>query len=448
MKNFFKILFLGVIVGIIIMATQLIFMVASGNEILFDRELLKIFWYHQLFAVVLTLVNAYYYEYLDKKIEWQRYGKYRIVIGAVGAITLTMFTIFLIRVFIMMGIEGKTWEEFVAGEKASYYLFSLLITIIVSITFHAIYFYKELQKNKVKEQKIIAGTATAQFDALKNQLDPHFLFNSLNVLTSLIDENPGQAQKFTTSLSKVYRYVLEQKNKELVSVDEELKFAKTYVSLLKNRFENSIIFEIPEQSENPDAKVVPLSLQLLLENAVKHNMVNESNPLHIRIYEEEGCLVVKNNLQLKQVINKSSGVGLLNIRQRYDLLTNRKVEVEKTEAEFIVKLPMLTKQASVMRSQIIDDNNKYVRARKRVEDLKEFYTSLMMYPIVIPFLIFINYKTSWGFQWFWFPMIGWGIGLLFHAYKVYFTDGILGRNWEERKIRQYMEENDSNTHWE
>jgi len=448
MKNFLKILSLGIIVGIILMAMQLIFMIASGNEVIFNKDLFKSFGYNQLFAVVLTFVNAYYYEYLNEKIEWQRYKKYRIAIGAVGAITLTMLAIFLIRIFIVIGIEGNTWEEFMAQEKMSYYLFSLLITIIVSITFHAIYFYKELQKNKVKEQKIIAGTATAQFDALKNQLDPHFLFNSLNVLTSLIDENPDQAQKFTTSLSKVYRYVLEQKNKELVSVDEELKFAKTYVSLLKNRFENSIIFEIPEQSGNPDAKVVPLSLQLLLENAVKHNMVNESNPLHIRIYEEDGNLVVKNNLQLKQVINKSSGVGLLNIRQRYDLLTNRRVEVEKTATEFMVKLPMLTKQASVMRSQIIDDNNKYVKARKRVEDLKEFYTSLMMYPIVIPFLIFINYKTSWSFQWFWFPMIGWGIGLLFHAYKVYFTDGILGRNWEERKIRQYMEENDSNTHWE
>src|SRR5690606_27657884 len=269
MKNFLKILSLGVIIGTTIMAMQLILMVASGNEVLFDRELLKNFGYHLLFAVVLTFVNVYYYEYLNKKIEWQRYRKYRIAIGAAGAITLTMFAIFLIRVFIIIGIEGKTWEEFITAEKASYYLFSLLITVIVSITFHAIHFYKELQKNKVKEQKIIAGTATAQFDALKNQLDPHFLFNSLNVLTSLIEENPDQAQKFTTSLSKVYRYVLEQKNKELVSVDEELKFAKTYVSLLKNRFENSIIFEIPEQSKNPEAKVVPLSLQLLLENAVK-----------------------------------------------------------------------------------------------------------------------------------------------------------------------------------
>ena len=105
------------------------------------------------------------------------------------------------------------------------------------------------------------------------------------MLTSLIEEDPAQAQKFTTSLSKVYRYVLEQKNKDLVSVDEELNFARTYLLLLKMRFEDSIIFELPEQSSNPEAKGVPLSLQLLLENAVKHNMVTSSKPLHIKIYD-------------------------------------------------------------------------------------------------------------------------------------------------------------------
>ena len=135
--------------------------------------------------------------------------------------------------------------------------------LVISLFFHAVYYYRELQKSKVKEQKVIAGTASAKFDALKNQLDPHFLFNSLNVLTSLIEENLESAQKFTTSLSKVYRYVLEQKNKELVTVDEELRFAKTYMSLLKMRFEDSIIFEIPERASNPESKVVPLSLQLL-----------------------------------------------------------------------------------------------------------------------------------------------------------------------------------------
>src|SRR5690606_17315042 len=150
----------------------------------------------------------------------------------------------------------------------------------------------------------------------------HFLFNSLNVLTSLIEENPQKAQKFTTSLSKVYRYVLEQKNKELVSVDEELQFAKTYMSLIKMRFEDSIVFTMPECAANPESKVVPLSLQLLLENAVKHNMVTPNKPLHINIYETQDRLVVKNNLQPKQIVKKSSGVGLSNIKQRYNLLTN------------------------------------------------------------------------------------------------------------------------------
>ena len=162
---------------------------------------------------------------------------------------------------------------------------------------HAFYFYKAFQENRVKEQKIIAGTASAKFDALKNQLDPHFLFNSLNVLTSLIEEDPSQAQKFTTSLSKVYRYVLEQKNKDLVSVDEELQFARTYVRLLKMRFEDSIVFDIIEACSNPEAKIVPLSLQLLLENAVKHNVVTSERPLHIRVFENGSQLVVSNNLQ-------------------------------------------------------------------------------------------------------------------------------------------------------
>src|SRR5690606_11087179 len=126
---------------------------------------------------------------------------------------------------------------------------ALILAIGASIVFHTIYFYRTWQENRIKEQKIIAGTASAKFDALKNQLDPHFLFNSLNVLTSLIEEDPEQAQKFTTSLSKVYRYVLEQKDKDLVTVDEELQFAKTFIRLLKMRFENSIVLDIPERSE-------------------------------------------------------------------------------------------------------------------------------------------------------------------------------------------------------
>lgn len=448
MKQFLRLLIMGIIIGLILMLMQFGFMVASGDEILFNSELLKSFGYHQFYSIAITLGNGYYYDYLTTNDLWEKHRKYRIIIGAIGAVFITMFLIFFIRTILSLGVEGKSWEQFISGEKISDYFFSLLITIIISVFFHAAYFYRELQKNKIDEQKVIAGTATAQFDALKNQLDPHFLFNSLNVLTSLIDENPENAQKFTTSLSKVYRYVLEQKSKELVTVDDELKFAKTYVSLLKMRFEDSIVFDIPEQISNPEAKVVPLSLQLLLENAVKHNVVTESSPLRIRIYEENGTLIVKNNLQPKQVIKKGSGVGLQNIKQRYNLLTNRKVEINKTTLDFIVKIPMLTKQSSIMRTETISQDNKYARARKRVDELKEFYSNLGMYFLMVPFFIFINYKTYWDFKWFWFPIAGWGIGLLFHAYKVHVDSGFMGRSWEERKIREYMEESNNETHWE
>jgi hypothetical protein len=198
------------------------------------------------------------------------------------------------------------------------------------------------------------------------------------------------------------------------------------MSLLKMRFEDSIIFEIPEQASDPESKVVPLSLQLLLENAVKHNMVTTSKPLHIKISESNGLLIVENNLQPKQIVKKSSGVGLDNIRQRYDLLTDKKVKINQQAERFAVAIPMLTKQISVMKTRTQNQyDDSYVRARKHVEEVKEFYYSLISYIFVIPFLIFINYWTSWHFQWFWFPLFGWRLGLVFHAYKVYVNDGML-----------------------
>ena len=452
MLNIRKTLFIGFIIGTVLFLIGWAYSIHNADAVEFNIETLRSFGYYQMYSIVLTFVNIYFFDYLGK-IQWKRYSKYRLAIGAFGGILLTMIAITILRMIQEMAIEGEGFDEFITEEleNSSFYLTSLIITITISVFFHAIHFYRELQKNKVTEQKIIAGTASAQFDALKNQLDPHFLFNSLNVLTSLIDENPDSAQKFTTSLSKVYRYVLEQKNKELVSVDEELEFAKIYIRLLKMRFEDSIIFEIPEKATNPEARVVPLSLQLLLENAVKHNIVNASRPLHIKIYEQGGNLIVENNLQAKKVLKKGSGVGLVNIQQRYSLLTKRKVNINKTTSAFIVQLPMLTKQSSVMRTtnSSPDNNSSYISARKRVDKLKEFYSSLVSYVIVIPFLIFINMRTFSQFQWFWFPMFGWGIGLAYQAYEVFGKDKYFGKSWEDRKMQEFMEEEtDEKNRWQ
>ncbi len=410
------------------------------------NEFLIEFAIYQLYSFVLGYSNKFFFDYLET-INWGS-GKInikRIVIGITGSVVITMIMIFLLRMFITVTFYGQSFEAFITNQKWNHYSFGLWITLTIVIIFHFVYFYNRYQKNRIKEQKVIAGTASAKFDALKNQLDPHFLFNSLNVLTSLIDENPKNAQRFTTALSKVYRYVLEQKNKDLVTVDEELDFARTYMSLLKMRFEDSIIFDIPEHAANPESKVVPLSLQLLLENAVKHNTVTSSKPLHIKIYEEGENLVVINNLQPKQIVKKSSGVGLNNIRQRYNLLTNKKVIINQQAERFAVALPMLTKQISIMRTQQTPSrmNDSYVRARKRVDELKEFYYSIISYCIIIPFLAFVNYWTSWHYQWFWWPMLGWGIGICFHAYKVFVNDGVFGSGWERRKIEQYMKDEET-----
>ncbi len=439
MKEFLKLLKISILITVaIVVVTRII----KWNTPFDWNEQLEYGAINFLFAFTLTLVNAYFSTYISKKFSWEAQAQKRLWFGALGSIFLTVLAFGLLRLLLSVVFYGKTLGEFFEGEKAVYYIVALGIALIISLFFHAFYFYRALQENKVKEQKIIAGTASAKFDALKNQLDPHFLFNSLNVLTSLIEEDPKQAQKFTTSLSKVYRYVLEQKNKDLVSVDEEYQFAKTYVKLLKMRFEDSIHFEIPDHSNNPEAKIIPLSLQLLLENAVKHNVVTSLKPLHIKVYEKAGMLVVENNLQEKQVVKKRSGVGLYNIQQRYGILTDRKVEITKSPSEFKVLLPMLTKQVTVMETQqtYIDDK-RYKKAKEHVEQLKGFYGNLLAYCIVIPFLAILNYNTT-AFPWVIFPAIGWGFGVAVHGMEVFGYNPLWGKSWEERKMREFMEDED------
>lgn len=325
------------------------------------------------------------------------------------------------------------------------YNFWIVILILVFIALKVFQVIKKRQDKKVKEQKIIAGTASAKFESLKNQIDPHFLFNSLNVLSSLIEENPENAQRFTTSLSKIYRYVLEQKDKELVSVEEELAFAKTYMNLLKMRFENSLFYELPEAIHNPEAKVVPLSLQLLLENTVKHNVVSEQKPLHIRIFIENDYLVIQNDYQKKEILQDRQGVGLQNIINRYGIITNRKVLIEQNERTFTVKIPILTKQITVMETTVnYNENSTYFKAKKRVEELKNFYRNLIVGCVMIPILIFINLTYSPQFQWFWFSLVIWGGQIIMHFFKVFGYNS----NWEERKIQEILSKENKKETWE
>lgn len=440
LKQFYKAIQASLVISVFLILFNLIL---GGAKPTFE-SIKWMFVYCMLYGMSLYTANTILFILLNRIFATKKYSAMRIITGIVSSVVVSTFVIFLLHAFEIVVIQKKSFNYFINQESPSDYVFTLIITIIVTLTVHLIYFYQAYNKDKIKEQKIIARTANAQFETLKNQIDPHFLFNSLNVLSSLIEENPDSAQRFTTSLSKIYRYVLEQKDKELVTVQEELVFAKTYMDLLKMRFENSISYELPQDFNNPEAKVVPLSLQLLLENTIKHNIVSEKKPLHIKIYVDGNNLVIENNLQKKEVLQERKGVGLQNIVDRYALLSQRNVIVEETKENFKVKIPILTKQIAVMETQnIYNENTAYLMAKDRVEKLKSFYGNLISYCIVIPVLIIINLNTS-NYQWFWYPMLGWGLGVTFHALE---TFGF-GKSWEERKIQQLLENEDKqNSNW-
>ncbi len=406
----------------------------------FIKDIWKEFYTNLVFSMILYMANMYWFLFILKKWDNFLYTVNRMTIAVIGNVVVSCIGVFVARTIILVAFYDRSMQQVLASQSIDNYIQSVVIALGIALIFYAIWYYKYRQENKVKEQKIIAGTASAKFDALKNQLDPHFLFNSLNVLTSLIEEDPYQAQKFTTSLSKVYRYVLEQKNKDLVLVDEELQFARTYVRLLKMRFEDSIIFDIPEQSSDPEAKIVPLSLQLLVENAVKHNVVTSERPLRIKVFEQDGSLVVENNFQGKQVVKKSSGVGLQNIKQRYAILTDKQISIEKDSANFSVSLPMLTRQVTPIETQqVYIDDKLYKKAKERVEKLKGFYGNLLAYCIVIPFLVVLNINTT-SFPWVIFPILGWGFGVAAHGMEAFGYNPLWGKGWEERRIKKYMED--------
>ncbi len=388
------------------------------------------------FGVCNYLLN----DFLDQKFSWKTETTKRTIWAIAGTLILNFILTYLLNFIFYVLIQKVSIDEFFSEKYNFINWFYVNFALLVSTFLHARGFMiamKQSAQTEIIEQKLIAKSANAQFESLKNQLDPHFLFNSLNVLSALIEENPSQAQDFTSSMSKIYRYVLEQKDKELVSVEEELDFAKTYSELLKTRFEEAVQFQFDVSENTKHQFVVPLSLQLLLENVIKHNFATAQKPLVVKIYSDQENLMIENNLQQRDPENDRKGIGLANIVQRYSLLTKRNVYIEKSNEFFRVKIPILQEKKIAMNTQNFtsDETLAYQKAVKRVKELKSFYGNLTSYCLVMPFLIVLNIITSPKYYWFWWPMIGWGIGVLSHALQ---TFGI-GKTWEERKIKEIME---------
>lgn len=222
------------------------------------------------------------------------------------------------------------------------------LTIVISISiFYLILNRKShfrMRYMEIQAQQLMKENALAQFEALKNQVSPHFLFNSLSILSSLVHVDANLSEKFIDQLSKAYRYILEQKDNETVSLKTELDFLNSYAFLLKIRFENKFDVDISiTDHEAEEYHIAPLTLQLLIENCVKHNRMSQREPLIIRILITDDYLVVANPVRPRDETERlsSTGIGLANIKNRYQLLTTRSVQIAKQNDLFTVKIPLL-----------------------------------------------------------------------------------------------------------
>ena len=218
---------------------------------------------------------------------------------------------------------------------------TILCTLLVMTMYESIYFMNELRKSVEEKEMLKRESLQAQVNALKIQVNPHFLFNTLNTLAAVIPENPKQAVDFVQQLSKVYRHILEVKDEPSILLKEELEVLEAYAFLLKTRHGDNLAINIRVEDKQLRQRIVPLSLQILMENAIKHNIVSAARPLRIEIFAEPDSLVMTNNLQRKHQPIESTGIGLDNIRNRYRLLGARLVEVEEGTEQFVVRIPLL-----------------------------------------------------------------------------------------------------------
>lgn len=280
---------------------------------------------------------------------------WKLIISLLSMILMSSTLIILVNWLYVVVIWGGVFQNFIDGSGRSIMIVELIAVIIIALVLYINEFFSSWREAVKNEESLKREKLALQYDALKNQVNPHFLFNSLNTLSGLIGKDEEKATRFVKQLSDIYRYVLEQKDRELVALDTEMKFVENYINLMKIRFGDNLVVnsDIPEGSS---FRIIPISVQMLIENAIKHNIISGDKPLTISIIlTDNDYLQVQNNLQKKSsILGGDTGEwekhGLMNIKSRYEYLSDRLFEVNGTSNEpfpeeldgcFIVKIPLI-----------------------------------------------------------------------------------------------------------
>ena len=231
--------------------------------------------------------------------------------------------------------------QLTGGRIRGYFARFLLSSIMIAVVIRLILLMRESRNKNLINEQLNSAYLKAQLQLLQEQLNPHFLFNTLSSLSAIVRENPNLAQNYILHLSKIFRYTLARSGNNMVSLEKELEHLKSYIQLVKMRLENAFQIHINISEDCINKQILHLSLQPLVENAVKHNKATLSNPLTVEIYEEDKWLIIRNNLQPSISDSEGTGLGLTNLNERYKLQFHKEIEIFQTKKYFIVKLPLL-----------------------------------------------------------------------------------------------------------
>jgi len=308
---------------------------------------LRIEWYYA-FATITAITflilegNKLVEPFIRSKVPPEKFKKkFPFVFFIAGNFIATIVASFIVLLMGMV-LHRYSFTDNIIALKLNL-TYAWLVNLLYHLINTVIFYFKEYRSTQVEAEELKRFHAQAELQLVKNQINPHFLFNNLNVLSSLVMQNNAEANRFIEEFSKVYRYILTNQEKELVALKTELYFIDPYIFLLKKRFGDGLKVSINVPDNMGELLIIPAALQMLIENAIKHNVVSKQKPLHISLHiSNNNCIVVTNNLQAKQTIEKSTEIGLQNIIKRYRLVSHQDVSVNKDTDSFIVTLPLIS----------------------------------------------------------------------------------------------------------
>ena len=331
--NILKFLIANIMVSLLVMSSFLIGSIQNTESFL-----IAFLWSFSITFTQWTGLQLIH-TFIDRKISWMETPVKKTIIQITAFLVYSMsafIVVQLINYYIWIDIlPAESWYSIIRSVP-----YTLLISLVITLIFTSIGFFVAWKQSFVQGEKLKLEMMAYKYESLRNQINPHFLFNSLNVLSDLVFEDQALAVKFIQQLSDLFRYVLDSRDKELVTLKEEMEFIRSFTFLLKTRFENKLNIE-NEVQEPADNYIVPMTLQLLVENAVKHNEISETYPLWITIRKNHDYLEVENGIQPKKAGEDSKQIGLKNIIQQFAFFSERPIEIIPSEKSFLVRVPLL-----------------------------------------------------------------------------------------------------------